>query len=390
MSLQPSIQGAVAIRCIDSDQGMEDLRQPWLALQEADEQSSVFLTWEWMHSWWVNYGKRQPLRIVVASIDERIVGILPLYIQTVRVFHVFVVRMLRFLGTGGDTAPDYLGPLVAPDCDEAVLDAMVQYIFSHRDAWDVITLSDLLEESKFQRRVVMHCAGTRRAHTTGLSARIVYVALPPSWDDYMASVSADRRSKLRRARKKAEDKGGARFVVRNNPDDVPTALNQLMDLHRRRWSAEGVKHSFSSEEYVAFHRAVVAACAQRGWIRFYCLQIDDRPIAMLYCLRYRNRVFAFQAGFDPEREELRPGLVLISFLLEHAIGEGNAEFDFLRGEHEYKHQWGKSQRRTLAITAYRQRLSAIVYRLRFEWLPALKRRIKAFIARFRAREEQVS
>ena len=60
MSLQPSIQGAVAIRCVDSDQGMEDLHQPWLALQEADEHASVFLTWEWMHSWWVNYGRRQP------------------------------------------------------------------------------------------------------------------------------------------------------------------------------------------------------------------------------------------------------------------------------------------------------------------------------------------
>jgi CelD/BcsL family acetyltransferase involved in cellulose biosynthesis len=99
-------------------------------------------------------------------------------------------------------------------------------------------------------------------------------------------------------------------------------------------------------------------------------------IAVFYCYRFRNQIFYFQAGFDPEYERLRPGLVLIGCALEHAIEEGNTAFDFLRGDHAYKTQWGKSLRETHALTTYRPGVAAFLFRMHKETIPGLKRLIK--------------
>ena len=54
-------------------------------------------------------------------------------------------------------------------------------------------------------------------------------------------------------------------------------------------------------------------------------------------------------------------------------------FDFLRGEHEYKNQWGKSSRETFTFTACRPNLGSAVYRIQAERIPALRKRIKPLI-----------
>lgn len=136
---------------------------------------------------------------------------------------------------------------------------------------------------------------------------------------------------------------------------------------------------------MGFHRDVIHACARRGWIRLYCLEADGRRVAVFYCYRFRKQIFYFQAGFDPAHERLRPGLVLTGYAVQHAVEEGNTAFDFLRGEHEYKNQWGKGSRTTARVSVYRRTVNATLYRLREESIPAAKRHLKTrfpFLGRF--------
>jgi CelD/BcsL family acetyltransferase involved in cellulose biosynthesis len=196
--------------------------------------------------------------------------------------------------------------------------------------------------------------------------------LPESWEAYLQAQHRDRRYTLRQTRRRVEAQPGARLFLWNDPARLDRAIDRLVALHHLRWQGRDEEHAFSTPEYVAFHREVMHACQNRGWLRLYCLEIGGEIVAMFYFYRFRDGVYYFQGGFDPALSKLRPGLVLMGYAIEHAIGEGNRVFDMLRGEYDYKTQWAKERRQTYFHRAYRWSPAALAYRLRHELLPALK------------------
>jgi CelD/BcsL family acetyltransferase involved in cellulose biosynthesis len=376
LEIKDVLEQDLVIRMIDTAEQFEGLREEWDQLLEVAEDASVFVSWEWLFNWWRHYGKDRRLRILVALEQGRLVGILPIYVQTIWLYRYFSVRVSRFVGFGGDTSPDYLGPLLVPESAERVARALAGHVLDRLQEWDVLYLTDLSEGSLFRRVLAEQSNARGLTHTSNVSASIAYIPLPQSWGDYLAGVHRDRRYTIRNTRKKFETLHGGKFYVWSEGDGGDAILDQLIKLHRRRWQEKGEHHAFSTPEYVGFHRDVIHACARRGWIRFYCIETHGAPLATFYCYRFRNQIFYFQVGFNPEFEKLRPGLVLIGYAVEHAIQEGNTVFDFLRGEHMYKTQWGKSLRHTHALTVYRSSLVAQLYRLREERIPAAKTWLK--------------
>jgi CelD/BcsL family acetyltransferase involved in cellulose biosynthesis len=86
--------------------GLDTLEQEWKDL--AEKTDNIFASWEWASLWWRHFGAdRRPLIVACRSPhDDRLVGILPLYLWSSR-----PLRILRFLGHG---AGDQLGPIHAP------------------------------------------------------------------------------------------------------------------------------------------------------------------------------------------------------------------------------------------------------------------------------------
>jgi CelD/BcsL family acetyltransferase involved in cellulose biosynthesis len=370
---------AIRIEVLDSAAALESFRLEWDALLECAQDVRVFVSWEWAYHWWLHYGKTQQLRVLVARRHGRLVGILPLYIQQATEYRLCPVRVLRQVGTGGDTSPDYMGPLLAPDEPLAAAAALADHVVNELPEWEVLQLSDLNPRSHFWSELNVRCASRGLRCTPSVSANMAYIELPPTWDEYLAAVHRDRRYTIRNTRRKFEAQGG-RFYVHQAEAGIDEPLDNLIRLHHRRWQAAKVEqHAFSTPEYVGFHRAVVHACARRGWIRFYCIELAGAPVAVFYCYSFRGEISYFQAGFSPEHERLRPGLVLIGYAVEHAIKEGNRVFDFLRGEHDYKNQWGKCSRETYTLTAYRPGPGASLFRARTERIPALRRRVKRLL-----------
>jgi CelD/BcsL family acetyltransferase involved in cellulose biosynthesis len=364
--LAPTARSEITVHEAGSLSDFAALQADWCRLHDSDPDVSVFNSWEWMFHWWKHYGNAQDLHVLVAHAPHCIVGIMPLYLQRQRIAGV-ALSVLRFVGTGGDTEPDYLGPVVIsgdPCLRARIVEALLAHAFDHVPGWDVVELSDLREEADLRTQFAMACVGRRFAGSEEIAAETTYVPLPGTWDGYLDGVGGHRRYTIRSTRRRAEEAHGVRFFVEADSHRVDSALEDLIDLHIRRWEKQGVAHAFSSPEYIGFHRDAVRACAGRGWIRFFGIRSGKRTIASCYCYLWRRQIFYFQAGFDPACEKMRPGLVMIGYALEHAIGEGLAVFDFLRGGHPYKRQWGKGVRTTYVCSAFRGNIAASLHRLR--------------------------
>jgi CelD/BcsL family acetyltransferase involved in cellulose biosynthesis len=311
---------------------------------------------------------------------NELIAVLPLYVQRQRVLGPIGISLLRPVGTGGDTSPDYLGPLIAADYEKEAEIELARFLSSETSGWDVLRLSDLNSTTTFETAIAKACEPRGWRVRRGVSAAISYVSLPKSWDDYLNSLSRERRYTIRNTRRKFEALPESRFFVMSDSALLDQAIDRLIELHHRRWEEKDEPHAFSSPRYVAFHRELMHACLEKTWLRMYCLELAGEIIAIYYCYRFRDTVYYFQGGFDPARSKLRPGLVLMGYAIEHALNEGNTVFDMLRGEYEYKTQWAKEVRETRLLEAQRATLTTFAHRLRHEQLPLLKRYLKSLRA----------
>jgi CelD/BcsL family acetyltransferase involved in cellulose biosynthesis len=363
----------IRVRAVQTDAEFLRLADEWETLQSEARWTSVFQTFDWQSLWWKTYGRGQPLCLLLATEGARLVGLLPLYIQTVPTMRI-PVRMLRPIGIGGDTAPDDLGPVLAAGKEEAVSRALAEAV-TELPGWDVLHFSDLLPDGVFVPALGQALARKGLPLRTGRSERIAFFDLPPTWDKWLESLSRDRRWRVRNSRKKLHAAQPTRFLVWTDPSTLDAAIDRLAFLHNKRWNSAGEAHGFSTPEYVEFHRAVMHACLRRDRLRLYALEMAGQIVAMYYFYQFRNRVYLMQSGYDPELSKLKPGQVLLHHIVEHAIEEGRSVFDFLRGDHHYKDDLATGERETVCLTGFRSTPAALAYYARRVLLPAAKARV---------------
>lgn len=370
----------VSVRVVESAAEFATLSEAWEKLQADSDFGGVFECFDFQYLWWQSYGKQHELRLLVATEGERLVGILPLYIQRAKLLKL-PARILRFVGTGGDTFPDDLGPVLARGREEATARALARAALSLR-GWDVMLLTDMNPRCPFTRELGEASASQRLLTSQGQSERIAYMDLPATWEAWLGSLHRDRRYRVKNIRKKLHAAGKARFFVWEDAQSLDQGFDRLVALHHKRWSSVGVKtNAFSSPEYLGFHRALMHAFLPRDRLRLYCLELDEQIVAMFYFYKYVDSVYLMQGGFDPEKGNLKPGQVLLGHIVEHAISDRNRVLDFLRGDHRYKDELASGERETVWFKALRPRPGAVLYEARTRHLPRLKAKLRELLSK---------
>jgi CelD/BcsL family acetyltransferase involved in cellulose biosynthesis len=374
----------IAVRTVDSAAQLAALEPSWEALQRDAAVTSIFASFDWQKHWWDHYGGGRPLRLLVARAGDAIVGLLPLYIDTLTLLGRRV-RVLRLVGCGGDTSPDDLGPVLAAARTEEIARALSDALLA-LPGWDVAWLTDLDSRHGFTGALRDGARRTRLPSAGGRSERITFAALPATYDDWLRTLHRDRRQRIKSMRKKLlAAHPDARHLVWRDAATLDVAIDRLVELHTKRWQRAGSAHSFSSPEYVGFHRAVMHATLARDRLRLHCLELSGKIVAMYYFYKFRDATYLMQSGFDPDASDVRPGQVLLGYVVEHAIGERLAVLDFLRGDHRYKEELANGERETVWVTIYRRRPGAAIYFTRRVLLPALKARVTRALERVRKR-----
>src|SRR3954462_12114945 len=199
----------LAVQFLTSNEEFARLAPEWNGLHAGAKAASVLNSWLFQYQWWQVYGGEQPLRILVALERGETVGILALYIQRVVMLGV-PVRVLRFVGSGADTHPDDLGPVLAPGRENAAALKLARAALRLSGA-DAAVLSDIDPESVFADAMERAATEADRTVLSEISERIAYINLPTSWGEYLQSLTSDRRSRIKSARKKAAAAHKLRF-----------------------------------------------------------------------------------------------------------------------------------------------------------------------------------
>ena len=165
-----------------------------------------------------------------------------------------------------------------------------------------------------------------------------YADLTIGHDAYLATLSANTRSGMKRKAKKVAAASGGQLDVRRfrTPDEM-AAFHAVARIIALRTYQEKLLGAGLPEDagFVQRMYALAAAGAVRGWL----LYVAGEPAAYLYCPIENGTVLYQYVGHDPAFNDLSPGSVLHMEALRDLQGEGNLKyFDFTEGEGQHKRQ----------------------------------------------------
>jgi CelD/BcsL family acetyltransferase involved in cellulose biosynthesis len=319
----------------------------------AVQAGNVFATPEWMSTWWRHFGDgHQALVTACRSADGPIVGILPFYLWSSR-----PLRILRFIGHG---AGDQLGPVHAPQDQASVADATRQML--ERLRWDIFVGDQLPAPPRW--------SGSLGAKVLLREGNPVLRAPAGGWDGFLASRSSNFRQQLGRRERRLAREHRLRFRLVREARELPAALDTLFRLHALRWP-EG--SAFAARE--AFHREFATIGLLRGWTRIWLLELDGRPVAAWYGLRFAGAESYYQAGRDPAWDHRSVGLVVLAHSIRCAFADGINEYRFLRGHEAYKYRFAEEDAGLETIALTRGPVAPLVLSLARRAYPLVKGRI---------------
>jgi CelD/BcsL family acetyltransferase involved in cellulose biosynthesis len=328
-------------------------QEAWNSLVDVSAYPNVFLRWEWITSWWKWFGEGRQLYLIVVLDASEIVGIVPLYLATASCGYAFRGRKLAFIGAGGPTCPEYLGPISHRDYVDAVILKVAHYLRSSESKWDVIEFLDVAPDDVGTNALIL-ALGKHNPTVCNAGEVCRYFLLPDDYESLLKRLSHHGREKVGRPVRKAMRMFDVELKTIDGVDalsDVIPTLTRLSCSSRARW---GETSPFASKKYAGFHQEVIGKLLPSGIARVYLLTFDGVTVAFRYAFVYHRKYYSFQTGFDSQMEKYRPGSVSLQLVLKQLIEQGVIEFDHLRGEHSYKKRFADKQRRTKTTFVYRR------------------------------------
>jgi len=334
----------LVIRKVTDTNEFESLRGIWDELLEKSPDRNIYLTWEWLFTWWNYWAEGKELSILLIEKEGKPIGAAPLMKSQCG------KGPLKFsiLESIGMPMSDYGGIILTADKadkKEALL-ALINYLESEIvDYNTVIRLSQIPEDSDAFLLIKQLCPPLSSLF---IGKRVIclspYIPLTTTWDEYFLSFSRKRRGNLRRALKQLKQKYNVKYEKYDAVSEVKYGVDEFLKLKQKRLESKKLRSIWYDQRTRDFYIDVASAFAQRGWLSLSLLTADGKPLSAVYGFRYDGRFYYTNTAFAPEYSEYSPGNLHIMYLIEDTFGNGLREFDFLRGDEAYKLMWTKMAR----------------------------------------------
>lgn len=319
------------------DDGWSHLAQDWTDLFQATGETSAFLAPAWIKRWlesltesetgtgliWHNSFGNAVAACVLTESRGRVGG--------------FPVRR-TFLNASGEGSPgcEHNDILALPAYRYAAYESLSRIIEDERQVDDFALPGVRTSLTNWLR------TSLGQGSWEGFRSESPYVDLDKlraAGTDYLSALSGNTRSQIRKSLRRYEAEFGDRYVHRPETRDLAlTAFDTMLELHDLRWASLGTPSGFT-EASRTFHRELINDLWSEGE-RSNELKVDivtvgfgDHLMGVIYSLICRGHVQFFQSGLVyHEDRRLKPGLACHALAIEHYLGLGASEYDFLGGE----------------------------------------------------------
>lgn len=308
---------------------IEQISRQWDQLLESSPCNRAFASVEWYLASirTDKYRCWNPL-VIAAWHGSDIVGLLPLVLDPDK---------------GSATIPTYCCDycdIIAREGDLETIAATLNYALVLHGGIQRLVVEMVANDSGLARALSLLAARAGLEFRYYRTEPYRYVLISGSLEEYLASKSQKFRKNLKRARRGLISRA---LVVKElrpdefDPEGLPRlCLSMIAARHGEEFKIAERIRSFVSE--------VFPPLFARGAIRAFAVMNGNRVVALDLCMAGAKSFAVWNGGFLPEAAEWSPGAVLCAFGIEQAIEAGLSEYDFLRGDEDYKSRWANNSR----------------------------------------------
>ena len=304
--------------------------ESFAALQALCEDPAQRLRWScpfvlprWAQAWWECFGDGEPDLLSLRR-DGEAVGVAPLMIRG-DTAHVI----------GDAEVSDHLDVVAAPGAGGAVLATLRRHLLAR----GVRRLELLRVRPDSTAALELVPAARRMGLALEFAPRdvVMELALPGSWDEYLAARDGKQRHELRRKLRRLGEAGDWRLRPARTTAETGDALSAFIRLFRLN---RPDKARFMTPRREAYFRALAAGLAADGRLRMLALELDGATAAVAFCVEHGQRMYLYNNAYDARFRSLSAGLLSKALGIRESIRAGLRVFDFLRGDEDYKKRLG--------------------------------------------------
>lgn len=323
-----------------------ELRPRWNTLLESAITRSPFLRFEYLYNWWQTKGggewqEPSALLIISAWENKRLIGIAPFF---------------SAFNKAGDNVLALLGSIEISDSLDMIVSAEDHARFCQA-VWERILKEDRLPNHLDWYNLPIDSPTINTfeelARKSGVTViQEVYepsptIYLPESFDGYLAGINKKQRHEIRRKIRRAEEsERNVRWFITSQPEALERDIQELFRL----MELDEEKHAFLTPTMRQQMETCIRTSFEQGYLQLAFLEVDGKNACVYLNFDLDNKIWVYNSGYDREFNDLSVGWVLLGYLIEHAIELGRKEFDFMRGDEEYKYKFGAINRPVMRLS----------------------------------------
>ncbi|MGW5738643.1 GNAT family N-acetyltransferase [Streptomyces sp. NPDC055261] len=309
--------------CTDEAQ-FGELAQAWARLHRGCRTATPFQSHAWLHSWWLSYGRRGRLRVVLVRRGGELVAAAPL---------MRAYLPLPALVPLGGAISDFTDVLIDDTCADEAADALAD------------GLARLARGALIDFREVRSGAAVERVYDRWRGPRLRLVdslclELPAaSMEELLGRLPAPRAQRARAKIRKMDALGVRRRVVGH--DEVDASVRTLLRLHQLQWQGRKVTSEHLQPRFSEHLIRSVGLMVRAGDAVVTEFRLDDDVVAADLTLLSPHLVGGYLYGAHPRLRERKVDVatMLLNACAEHAEGDRSRVLSLLRGNEPYKHHW---------------------------------------------------
>ncbi|GIX49820.1 MAG: hypothetical protein KatS3mg132_014 [Limisphaera sp.] len=334
-------------------QSFEDLPFGQAEWDAASERlgGSVYMTWDWVRTWWDFYGEGSRLALFWFTRDGEIVGLLPLYIRRLGPpgLGLTVARLV-----GANIPPKVFNPPICSDLRDACLGIMADVLT--RQGCDLISLGPVSQAHPAWSRwdpCAYAAAAPFQAERVSTGVHTLF-RLANDLETYMARLGKNEQKNRRKYELKMLKKEyPVRVLTLQEPGTaLEDAFHRFVRLHRAQWQAEGLTGHFGGWPRGAeYNLALVRTQAPHGRVRLMEIWAGDELVCGQYAFAWGNGWFweLPARSPDPRWQRFSLGPSGLMMLFAQAIQEGYSFVEGGLGHYDYKLRLGGEEHPVWAV-----------------------------------------
>jgi len=307
----------------------------WNALVEQSIADTPFSRYEYLSEWWKTLGgnewKDAELVLVSASENEQLIGIAPLFIAEYD-------GQQALLLIGSIEISDYLDLIVREQDLPRFLTGLIDFLASSQpDGWRAFDWYNLPDNSPTLAALKAESTTRGWDYLEEVYRPTPRVALNGDFEEYLSRVEKKQRHEIRRKMKRAAvSEQEVRFVVMEKDANIETEMNIFFDLMVQDPNKANFLHPAMREQMTV----TIRSAFEQGYLWLAFLEVDGVKVAASLNFDYKNKLWGYNSGVSSEHKELSPGWVLMAHVIQWCCENGRTEFDFMRGDEDYKYRFG--------------------------------------------------